>query len=158
MILDNALSEIEVLVDNYEKALLNPVLFPVHIRKLHSIATEIRREREILGIDQSALGVNKLSIKNAERVIYAIYDKFTPELYFVASRDPAAVDFYNLYLLSLDARNDDILKWISRHDLNTLGIYILESISTTKLHFSDIAKSRLLFWKSYPFYKRHESL
>ncbi|AFZ79103.1 hypothetical protein BEWA_019480 [Theileria equi strain WA] len=150
------LKEIETLVDNYEKALINPELFPAHIQKLHYIATEIRREREAIGISQSDLGVNKLSVKTAERIIYAIYDKFTPELYFVASREPAAIDFYNLYLSSLSDRNNVILKWISEHDINTLGIYILESISTTKIHFSELAKARLLFWKSYPFYKHND--
>ncbi|UVC54614.1 hypothetical protein MACJ_003577 [Theileria orientalis] len=148
--------ELDTLVSNYEKSLANPSLFPTHIQKLHNIASQVRSEREYLGINQSELDINKLSLQRAERVVYAIYDNLSPELYFVASREPAVHDFYKLYLHALKdsttgTRNTSFNKWLYKHSFDTLGIYLLESINTPKISFKKIARARLLFWRSYQF-------
>uniref|UniRef100_A0A3B0MNU4 Uncharacterized protein n=1 Tax=Theileria annulata TaxID=5874 RepID=A0A3B0MNU4_THEAN len=149
-------NELESLVSNCHKLLENPNLLPNHVKKLHNLALQVRPGREFLGISQSDLCVNNQPLVNAKRIIYAIYDKVDPEFYFVASREPAAVDFYRLYLNSINHsnsihRNNPLSKWISKHDFDSLGLYILESINTTKLSFRNLSKARLLFWRSHQF-------
>ncbi|KAF5153603.1 hypothetical protein TpMuguga_02g02665 [Theileria parva strain Muguga] len=149
-------NELESLVSSCHKLIENPNLLPKHVQKLHNLALQVRSGREFLGISQSDLCVNNQPLLKAERIIYTIYDKINPEFYFVASREPAAIDFYKLYLSTINKSNskghrDSLSKWISKYDFDSLGLYILESINTNKISFRNISKARLLFWRSHQF-------
>ncbi|KAK1444797.1 hypothetical protein BgAZ_107030 [Babesia gibsoni] len=140
--------EIRALSRSLINAFENPELFPSHVQRLHLIATKVRQDRASRGISQAVLDPNSLPLEKAQRVVYAVYDHRSPELFYLASRDPPGIDLHRMFLLSLRSRNNRFLDYLSRIDFSLLGIYPLESIAIKGVPFSVISKSRLSFWRS----------
>ncbi|EDO07989.2 hypothetical protein BBOV_III004270 [Babesia bovis T2Bo] len=126
----------------------NPALFPAHVQRLRSLAFEVRRMRSSLGISQECLAADSLPLERAGRVVYALYDHRGSDVFYLASREPAGIDLYRLYLFAQRNRGNPLLDYLRRTDFSLLGIYPLESIAVTGVPFSVISRSRLIYWRS----------
>ncbi|ORM40139.1 uncharacterized protein BXIN_1150 [Babesia sp. Xinjiang] len=149
MRVSKGLDKVAIEVRNLSNALLqgerNPDLFPAHIRRLRAIASAVRQERAHLGVNQDALNPEEFPLERATRVVYAIYDIRTPELFYLASRDPAGIDTHRLFLASRRQRGNALLDYLSKTDFSLLGVYPLESIDARGVPFRDGPARRFRF-------------
>ncbi|GFE53053.1 hypothetical protein BaOVIS_004570 [Babesia ovis] len=142
------LNEVRILSNALIRCERNPCSFPAHVQRLRSIASAVRQERSSRGINQDVLDPELYPLERTGRVIYAIYDIRGPELFCLASRDPAGIDAHRLFLAARRQRGNPLLDYLAKTDFSLLGIYPLESIDAPGVPFRVISKARLSFWRS----------
>lgn len=138
---DTAAKEIRALSLALLRGVENPELFPPHVQRLHALgmlicpyasegltrlvtiscadpncltATKVQEERARRGIPQNAIDARSFPLENAQRVVYAVYDRRSPQLFYLASREPPGIDLRGLFLMSLRNRNNKLLDYLAR--------------------------------------------
>eukprot|EP00397_Hematodinium_sp_SG-2012_P027792 GEMP01029227.1.p2 GENE.GEMP01029227.1~~GEMP01029227.1.p2 ORF type:complete len:212 (-),score=40.45 GEMP01029227.1:1485-2120(-) len=108
--------------------------YPDVVQRIHAIATKVRAERELEGVDQSRLAVDTNAVLSHRRVLYVMVARESAVL--CSTRQTASEDMLEITTRqwAFGSKKSTVGRWLREVGPENVYCYLLESLHSVRFH------------------------